>query len=40
MSKPISTVVKTAANPEQAKMFVAQLAAAGIPTALRRMSSR
>jgi hypothetical protein len=31
MSKPISTVVKTAANPEQAKMFVAQLAAAGIP---------
>ena len=31
MSKPISTVVKTASNPEQAKMFVAQLVAAGIP---------
>lgn len=31
MSKPISTVVKTAANPEQAKMFVAQLKAEGIP---------
>jgi hypothetical protein len=33
MSDPISTVVTTAANPEQAKMFVAQLEAAGIPAA-------
>lgn len=31
MSEPISTVVKIAANPAQAKMFVAQLEAAGIP---------
>jgi hypothetical protein len=31
MSDPISTVVKIAANPEQAKMFVAQLTAVGIP---------
>ena len=31
MSKPISTVAKVAANPEQAKMFVAKLLAAGIP---------
>ena len=31
MSEPISTVVKIAANPEQAKMFVAHLKAAGIP---------
>lgn len=33
MGSSISTVVTTAANPEQAKMFVAQLAAAGIPAA-------
>jgi len=31
MSQPISTVIKVAANPEQAKMFVAILAAEGIP---------
>ena len=31
MSKPISTVVKIASSPDQAKMFVAMLAAEGIP---------
>lgn len=31
MSDPISTVVKVASNPEQAKIYVAMLAAEGIP---------
>lgn len=31
MSDPISAVVKTATTPEQAKLFVATLKAAGIP---------
>ncbi|MCK5944437.1 MAG: DUF2007 domain-containing protein [Planctomycetes bacterium] len=39
MSKPISTVVKIASTPDQAKIYVAMLEAAGIPAFIDGNSS-